>query len=246
MITEETVHLHLEQRVAQRLLARFRAQGFIYNDISRACLIQVSDSIPRVVLLGRVSLYGRGAERLHEELVAVAARWTEPDRRDGPLQAYAREAERRSLGLLDDSLGHGAHQPPDAIANRLLESSAPDVAELLPQLERRAEELSAEAAEKLRERGRRESALLHETLVSQRQRVRQEFERHTREFQQLTLGFADDDRRQMETNMRSWERRLAQFGRDLESEPGRIADFYEVHATRTEPVGLVYLWPDTN
>ena len=50
----------------------------------------------------------------------------------------------------------------------------------------------------------------------------------------------------MESNMRSWERRLAQFDRDLESEPGRIADFYEVHATRIEPVGLVYLWPDTN
>ena len=58
VITDETVHLHLEQRVAQRLLARFRAQGFIYKDISRACLVQVSDSIPRVVLLGRVSLYG--------------------------------------------------------------------------------------------------------------------------------------------------------------------------------------------
>ena len=246
VITEETVHLHLEQRVAQRLLARFRAQGFIYNDISRACLIQVSDSIPRVILLGRVSLYGRGAERLHEELVAVAARWSEPDRRESPLQAYAREAERRSLGLLDDSLGHGAHQPTDAIAHRLLESSAPDVAELLPQLERRAEELSAEAAEKLRERGRRESALLHETLVSQRARVHEELRRHTRGFQQLTLGFDEDERRQMESNIRSWDRRLAQFDRELESEPGRIADFYEVRATRTEPVGLVYLWPDTN
>jgi superfamily II DNA or RNA helicase len=246
VITEETVHLHLEQRVAQRLLARFRAQGFIYNDISRACLVQVSDSIPRVVLLGRVSLYGRGAERLHEELVAVAARWSEPDRREGPLQAYAREAERRSLGLLDDSLGHGAHQPQNPIANRLLESSAQDVADLLPQLERRADEVAAEAREKLRERGRRESALLHETLVSQRARVGEQLERHRREFQQLTLGFAEDDRRQMESNMRSWDRRLAQFDRDLESEPGRIADFYEVTAKRTEPVGLVYLWPDTN
>jgi superfamily II DNA or RNA helicase len=246
VITEETVHLHLEQRVAQRLLARFRAQGFIYNDISRACLVQVSDSIPRVILLGRVSLYGRGAERLHEELVAVAARWSEPDRREGPLQAYARDAERRSLGLLDDSLGRTAHQPPQPIANRLLESSAQDVADLLPQLERRADELAAEAGEKLRERGRRESALLHETLVSQRARVGEQLERNRREFEQLTLGFADDDRRQMESNMRSWVRRLAQFDRDLESEPGRIADFYEVMAKRTEPVGLVYLWPDTN
>jgi hypothetical protein len=246
VITEETVHLHLEQRVAQRLLARFRAQGFIYNDISRACVVQVSDSIPRVILLGRVSLYGRRAERLHEELVPVAARWSEPDRREGPLQAYAREAERRSMALLDESLGHRTHQPPHAIVKRLLEASAQDVAELVPQLERRAGELAGEAGEKLRERGRRESALLHDTLVTQRDRVRQQLERYTREFQQLTLGFFEEERRQTESNMRSWDRRLAQFDRDLESEPGRIADFYEVQARRTEPVGLVYLWPDTN
>ncbi len=88
--------------------------------------------------------------------------------------------------------------------------------------------------------------MLHETLVSQRARVHEELRRHTRGFQQLTLGFDEDERRQMETNIRSWDRRLAQFDRELESEPGRIADFYEVRATRTEPVGLVYLWPDTN
>ena len=60
-VTEDSVHLHLDQRVAQRLLARFRAQGFIYHDLSRACLAQARDSIPRVILLGRLSLYGRGA-----------------------------------------------------------------------------------------------------------------------------------------------------------------------------------------
>ena len=53
VLTDDTVHLHLEQRVAQRLLARFRAQGFVYHDLSRACLVQSADSIPRVVLLGR-------------------------------------------------------------------------------------------------------------------------------------------------------------------------------------------------
>ena len=37
LVEEDTVHLHLEQRVAQRLLARFRAQGFVYHDLSRAC-----------------------------------------------------------------------------------------------------------------------------------------------------------------------------------------------------------------
>ena len=103
-LDEETVHLHLEQRVAQRLLSRFRAQGFIYHDLSRACLAQSRDSIPRVILLGRLSLYGRGAERLHEEIVPVAARWRDPTTREGPLRAYARDAETRTMDLLDESL----------------------------------------------------------------------------------------------------------------------------------------------
>ena len=46
VLTDATVHLHLEQRVAQRLLSRFRAQGFVHHDLSRACLAQVEDSIP--------------------------------------------------------------------------------------------------------------------------------------------------------------------------------------------------------
>jgi hypothetical protein len=46
--------------------------------------------------------------------------------------------------------------------------------------------------------------------------------------------------------MRAWVERLDQFDRDLEHEPARIADFYEVRARRVEPVGLVYLWPETN
>ena len=104
VVTEDTVHLHLEQRVAQRLLARFRSQGFIYHDLSRACLAQASDSTPRVILLGRLSLYGRGAERLHEELVPLATRWIEPSQRKGPLQAYAQEAEAKTLDLLEKTL----------------------------------------------------------------------------------------------------------------------------------------------
>ncbi len=46
--------------------------------------------------------------------------------------------------------------------------------------------------------------------------------------------------------MRYWRTRLDQFDRDLEREPGRIRAFYEVQTPRVEPVGLVYLWPETN
>ena len=181
-VTEDSVHLHLEQRVAQRLLARFRAQGFIYHDLTRACLAQARDSIPRVILLGRLSLYGRGAERLHEELVPVAARWVEASRRNGPLRAYARETELRTLDLLEEALtGEGARVPHQTIQDRLLATAARDIEELLPQLEPRAEEMAAVAVEGLAERGAREERDLRATLERQRDRVVEELDRYDRE-----------------------------------------------------------------
>src|SRR5262249_26591985 len=55
---DDVVHLHLEHRIVQRLLGRFLAQGFVHNDLARACLAQTDDAIPRVILLGRLCLYG--------------------------------------------------------------------------------------------------------------------------------------------------------------------------------------------
>ncbi len=102
------------------------------------------------------------------------------------------------------------------------------------------------ASPKLRKRGEREEKDLRETLERQRDRVREELAKHDREFQQFTLDFDDQDKRQLELNMRSWRTRLEQFDRDLEREPQRVREFYEVRAKRVEPVGLVYLWPETN
>ena len=245
-LDEDTVHLHLEQRVAQRLLSRFRAQGFVHHDLSRACLAQSADSVPRVLLLGRLSFYGRRAERLHEEIVPLAARWVETSRRRGPLAAYAREAEARTLDLLERSLGRGGRSPDPVIQQKLLAAAARDVEELLPQLEPRAEELAGVAADKLRRRGEREERDLREVLERQRERVRDELARHDKKSKQLTLGFNEEERRQLEADMRSWRARLEQFDRDLEQEPGRVRDFYEVRARRVEPVGLVYLWPESS
>jgi hypothetical protein len=280
VLTEDTVHLHLEQRVAQRLLARFRSQGFIHHDLSRACLAQATDAIPRVILLGRLALYGQGAERLHEELVPITARWVEPSQRSGPLAAYARDAEARTLDLLERSLGDRTRaMPNEAIQRKLLDTAARDIEELLPQLEPRAAELAALAIEKLKTRGAREEKDLRETLERQRARVLEELvkydkgeldsavrlEKEERSLKQVPLFEEDrqhqteakrrleqakreieDAKRQLEIDVRSWRNRLQQFDRDLQHEPQRIRSFYEVRAKRVEPVGLVYLWPESN
>jgi hypothetical protein len=280
VLTEDTVHLHLEQRIAQRLLARFRSQGFIYHDLSRACLAQAADAIPRVILLGRLSLYGQGAERLHEELVPITARWVEPSQRSGPLAAYARDAEAKTLDLLERSLGDKVRvMPGEAIQRKLLNAAARDIEELLPQLEPRGAELAALAIEKLKQRGAREEKVLRETLERQRARVLEELvkydkgeldtamrlEKEERSLKQVPLFEEDrqrqteakyrleqakreieDAKRQLELDVRSWRNRLQQFDRDLQHEPQRIRSFYEVRAKRIEPVGLVYLWPESN
>ena len=244
VLTDDTVHLHLEQRMAQRLLAHFRAQGFVHHDLSRACLVQAADSIPRVILLGRLCLFGRQAERLHEELIPVTARWIEPSKRDGPLKAYAEEAETRTLERLETALTN-ARSPGETIHRRLLDTAARDIEELLPQLEQRAESVAGIAEERLRNRGEREERQLRQTLERQRQRVETELAKHEGHGTQLALHFNEEEKRQLEADIASWRARLVQFDRDLKTEPARIREFYEVQAPRLEPIGVVYLWPDT-
>ena len=246
VLSDETVHLHLEHRVVQRLLARFRAQGFVSFDLSRACLAQTRDSIPRVVLLGRLCLYGGRAERLHEVVVAVAARWTDLNRRDTPLRAYARDAEARSLELLDESLRTGACFPSEMVRRRLSAAVPRDIADLKPQLAARAEELARVAERRLAERGEAERKALRDTLRRQRDRVAEELAKHKDGSLQLALGLAPEEARQLEADVRHWRSRLDHFDRDLAAEPDRIRDFYQVRARRVEPVGLVYLWPESN
>ena len=244
VLTDDTVHLHLEQRMAQRLLARFRAQGFVYHDLSRACLVQAADSIPRVILLGRLCLFGRQAERLHEVLIPVAARWTEPSRRKGPLRAYAEEAEARTLERLETAL-QSARGPGETVHRRLRDTAARDIEDLLPQLEERAGLAARAAEDRLRARGESEERQLRETLERQRQRVQAELGKHEGRGTQLTMPFSEEEKRQLQADIASWRTRLVQFDQDLKTEPARIREFYEVRAQRVEPIGLVYLWPDT-
>jgi len=103
------------------------------------------------------------------------------------------------------------------------------------------------ATERLRERGERESRELRETLERQRSHVGRELEQRGSTLKQRTLAFSQAEERQLLADMNSWRRRLDQFDRDLDREPRRVRDFYEVRAVPpVEPLGIVYLWPETN
>jgi ERCC4-related helicase len=251
-IDDKVVQMHLSHRLVQRLLGQFNAQGFTQHELSRACLVQSEDRIPRVILLARLSVYGPRAARLHEELLTVTASWTDPATRTKPLTPFAREAEGRTMALLQNSLAPGlAHDLPEAARTKLAASIQQDVRELLVHLEPRGELALADAQKKLVERGETESAALIKILHDQRKRVETELMKAAGEEWLQTPLLLDDERRkqdelerkQRRADMKYWEEWLANVDGDLDREPKRIRDFYHVKSHRLEPLGLVYLWP---
>lgn len=240
---DNAVHLHLEHRVAQRLLSRFTAQGLIHHDLSKACLTSSSDSIARVILLGRLSIYGPRAARLHEEIIQITARWTEPSRRTGPLTPYGRTAQQETLDSLQRALGEaGQDMIPEQVQARVAASTQQDIADLLPHLESRAEALLQQATLLLSQRANSESRGMIELLEGQRERIQDAL---GTEGVQLALGFDDDEMRQYQADRRAWERRLEEIDRELVEEPQRIIESYTTQAHRIDPIGIVYLWPRT-
>ena len=226
-LDDEVVHLHLEHRVVQRLLARFIAQGFVHHDLSRACLAQTTDAIPRVILLGRLCLYGPGAARLHEEIVPVTARWTDPKIRKNPLSPYAREAETKTLQLLRDSLTRQAKRQIDKqVQQQLLTTAARDIKELLLHLQARGEEYAEDAKHKLQTRGQQEAKAMQNILETQKKHIGNTEAKHARDNEQGVLPFFEneDEQRQLEANKRYWAKRLTMIERELLTEPERIRD----------------------
>jgi CRISPR/Cas system CSM-associated protein Csm2 small subunit len=255
----KVVHLHLEHRIVQRLLGRFLSQGFLYNELTRACICFTNDPIPKVIALGRLSLYGERAARLHDEVIAVAAEWIPPEARGkGKLRPLSEGEKKDALQVLEDSLATPAFtKVPESIKERFKNYAARDVEELIPHLEKRAQLMTERANKKLIERGEKEASEMKNLLEEQRNRILKEIQKYQKDNTkdnskgiQLDLPFMkdfnNDEKRQLEADIRHWNKRITELEKEITSEPIRIQNTYQVKADRVEPVGLVYLWPISN
>jgi hypothetical protein len=269
-LNAEAVHLHLEHRLVQRLLSRFLSQGFLHHELSRACVLASRDPQPRVLVLGRLSLFGQGATRLHDELISVIADWHPGADRATALQPLIDGEREQAWSVLQQALVAGTTEGISKTLRDQLQAQAPeDVAALKPALDQAAEQAQAVAAALLKQRGAAEAAALKEVLRAQRSRINATVKQRNRDLakldrqaaaaeptalipgleEQLDVPALDlqklstQERKQLAADQKHWQRRLETIEAELSSEPKRIQESYRVITHRLEPAGLVYLWP---
>ncbi|RWK66044.1 DISARM system SNF2-like helicase DrmD [Mesorhizobium sp.] len=109
------VHVHLEHRLVRRLLSRFVSHGF-QAGLNRASVIYSPGTQARVVLIGRLALFGPAAARLHEEILPVTAFWSEAARAGQGLKAFGAVGEETTLAELQEAL-KTATMPPGRTAS---------------------------------------------------------------------------------------------------------------------------------
>ncbi len=251
-LASETVQLHLQHKLTQRVLAMFRAQAFGEDRLSRVTvLVDPTHRRHRVLALGRLSLYGPGASRLHEELLVVAAYWADGDDASRLKPFETADAEDRALESLDAVLGreNQAHVA-EHIVDKLMQSATKDEDTLWETLQSKARKRVIWAEEKLRVRGTSEAEEMQRILLAQKKLIEKTIkERQPANPNQIEFGWAkgeEEQKAQHEADTRHMVKRSTEIEKELDSEPRRIREQYEVKHHRLERVGLVYLWPATS
>jgi fructosamine-3-kinase len=151
------------------------------------------------------------------------------------------------MALLEEALARKSFRSLTSEVLKQLQAAAPgDVQELLSHLQTRGQEYAQTAEKKLQARAEAEARTMRQILETQKAHIGQTAAKYQQPGQ---TGFLfpelEDERRQLEDNKRYWGKRLAMLEQELQTEPDRIRQVYEVIAQRIEPVGLVYLWPVT-
>jgi len=243
-MSEDRVQLHLQHPFVKRLMARFLAQGFGTHDLSRVTVARSAEhSVPQVLAIGRVSLFGGGASRLHDELVVVSADWSPADGAGSP--GKDSRGERHALHGLEEILriSPDAAKVPDKARARMLSHARADFDRLWPHIRDEADSVAHRAEQQLGERGAVESDALREILQGQRAAIEKELGNR----QQLPLGLKDgrsDELRQFQDELEYMDNRLNRIEREVAEEPAQIEALYQVFKQRLTPIGLAYIWPE--
>lgn len=230
-------HLHLEHRLVKRLLAQFEAQGF-RSRLERSAVLNAPIDRARAVLLARLTLYAKGASRLHSEIISVTANVTQ----DG-VTALKEDGRTSAQVLLDlqKSL-ETANRPKDDVVAPYLTRAAVDALTLKDPLLALATASEANVREDLLAQGEEQARSLETILKQQKARLEDRMKGRQGE---LNLQ-QPDEIAQFKRNQDGWNRRLEELEKEINEQPDIVRQRHVITARRLEPMGLVYLLPEAS
>ncbi len=234
------VHLHLAHPFVERVLSRFLAQGFSAHDLARVTVLpNDQDALVQVLAFGRLTVFGRGAARLHDQIVCAAAKFDEAKKR---LHVLSESSESKLIDRVEVLFANLARLPaPSAKAKgSAREWAEGHFSELWPHVQAEADALSHTVEQKLKRRGEAEASDLKKIIEGQIAFAKSKLNA------QLEIQFKESERiqeQQYEADREYLKGRKETLANELEKEPQVVRENYEVLRTRLQPVGLVYLWP---
>ena len=201
---------------------------------------------PGAVTFRRLSLFGPGAARLHDELIAVAAPFRESGDGDH-LKPAGAEGDRAIVTHLEDLLTRAARLPPvpEPLAKRLAKTAAGDFATLWRHVREEADGRAHEAGQLLQARGAKEADDLRQILKAQRIEIEGQLSKQLDLFAGVDADAMKQLRDQVESERDDMRKRLARIKEEIMTEPADLESLYRVSLKRLAPIGLVYLWPAT-
>jgi hypothetical protein len=240
-LSEDAEQLHLAHPFVKRILDRFLAQGFGAHDLTRVTAVVAPDeSVVRVIAYARLTLFGAGAARLHDQLVPIAAAWSGDAENVQPYKDRATSVA--AVSKTERLLASGAKAPNAKVSERIQNNADTLFRALWPHLEAEADALAVEARQGLGQRARRESDELRTLLERQRTAIDKA---ETRLRQAELFNLQDkEQKRQVDLDLKHLERRRTEAASELTSEPAAIEALYDVRMSRLTPVGLVVAWPE--
>ena len=247
-LTGDLEQLHLAHPFTKRVLDRFLAQGFSAHDLRRVtAVIDPDGGQAHAICYARLTLFGPGAARLHDEIVAVAAPWdgsvegarSLTSRDDRETTAALVKATEERLVARDVALQGRA-------ARAVAEASEALMTSLWRTLEDEADARAAAAKIGLGERARTEASDMRTLLERQRRAIRKAMQQSAQ--QDLFSGVTDSvdmrqQQRQHALDLEHMGSREKSIAADMQAEPAAIEALYAVRITRLVPVGVVVSWP---
>lgn len=247
-LTGDLEQLHLAHPFTKRILDRFLAQGFSAHDLRRiSAVIDPEAGEAYAIGYARLTLFGPGAARLHDEIVAAVAPWDGSVEGARALVAGADHGTTAAMvKAVEARLAAGGATVKGRNAQSIVSAAEPLMTSLWGALEIEADARSVAAKNGLAARARSEADGMRALLERQRRAIR----KRTQTLAQGGLfdGLADsadarEQQRQLALDLDHMTQRDQAIATDIEREPAAIEALYDVRMTRLTPVGVVVGWP---